>query len=124
MSTDFVYSNLAADPDWGELVDLFVQEMPDRIAALETHAQNRDWEQLHRMAHQLKGSAGSYGFETITPYAARLASAAKNGQQEDAILSSLNELLCHCRLMRSGVPQTESSGFGQTPRIAPRFTII
>ena len=39
MPTAFVYSHLAADPNLGELVEMFVQEMPDRINALETEAQ-------------------------------------------------------------------------------------
>jgi HPt (histidine-containing phosphotransfer) domain-containing protein len=107
MSESFVYSRLAADPDLGELVEMFVQEMPDRIGALEAPARSRDWEQLTRTAHQLKGAAGSYGFDAITPYAARLESAARDGRQEEAILASLDELLDLCRRMRSGVPPTE-----------------
>jgi HPt (histidine-containing phosphotransfer) domain-containing protein len=86
-----VYSRLAADPVLGELVDLFIQEMPDRISALETLARLQDWNQLARIAHQLKGAAGSYGFDHITLYAARLEAAARDGQ-EDAILSALTEL--------------------------------
>jgi len=119
MNTTFAYSSLAADPDLGELVEMFVQEMPDRINALETQAQSRNWEQLTRTAHQLKGAAGSYGFHEITPFAARLESAAREGRQEEEILSSLDELLDLCRRVRSGVPRTKdehcSSGWNETP---------
>ena len=38
-----VYSRLAADPVLGELVELFVQEMPGRIHAFEALARRRDW---------------------------------------------------------------------------------
>ncbi len=107
MNAPFVYSSLAADPDLGELVDLFVQEMPGRISALETQARSGDWQQLGRTAHQIKGAAGSYGFHVITPYAVRLESAARNGSPEEKILSSLDELLYLCRRMRSGVPPRE-----------------
>ena len=107
MNTIFVYSSLAADPDLGELVEMFVQEMPDRINALETQMRSRNWDQLTRTAHQLKGAAGSYGFEAITPYAARLESAARDAQREDRILAALEELLDLCRRMRSGMPPTE-----------------
>ena len=106
MPSPFIYSQMATDPDLGELVDLFVQEMPDRINALETHARSRDWQQLTRTAHQMKGAAGSYGFSEITPFAARLEAAARNGSQEEEILSTLNELLSLCRQVRAGVPQT------------------
>ena len=67
MNTVFVHSSLAADPDLCDLVDRFIQEMPDRINALESQARSRDWQQLSRTAHQLKGAAGSYGFAALTP---------------------------------------------------------
>ncbi|MEI8371490.1 MAG: response regulator [Planctomycetota bacterium] len=104
-----IYSQLASDPNLVDLVDIFVQDMPNRINALETQAQSRDWQQLTRTAHQIKGAAGSYGFGEITPYAARLEAAAKEGCQEQEILSTLDELLELCRCIRSGVPQTEAA---------------
>ena len=82
MSTAFVYSHLATDPMLGELVDLFVQEMSERINALEVQAKSRDWSQLARTAHQLKGAAGSYGFTVITPYAARVETAVRRASGE------------------------------------------
>jgi histidine phosphotransfer protein HptB len=115
MSESHVYSRLGGDPDLGELVALFVQEMPDRIGALESQARSRDWAQLTRTAHQLKGAAGSYGFHDITPFAARLEHAARDGGQEDQILASLDELLDLCRRMRAGTPQAEADD-----RTAPR----
>ena len=107
MPTAFVYSHLAADPNLGELVEMFVQEMPDRINALETEARSHNWQQLTRIAHQLKGAAGSYGFEAITPYAVQLEIAARDGRQDEEILSALEELLNLCRHMRPGVPPME-----------------
>jgi hypothetical protein len=66
MNTDVIYSSLGADPDLGELVEMFVQEMPDRVSALETQAQSRDWAQLTRTAHQLLcRSAESAGFCSV-----------------------------------------------------------
>ncbi len=102
VSTSPVYSFLAEDPMLGELVNWFVQEMPERVNALEVLARNRDWSQLTRTAHQLKGSAGSYGFTKITPYAARLEAAARDPEDEDAILLALNDLLGLCRRVRAG----------------------
>jgi histidine phosphotransfer protein HptB len=106
---EFIYSSLAADPDLRELVDTFVQEMPDRMSALQTQADTRNWEQLARTAHQLKGSAGSYGFHEITPCAARLEGAVRDGRQEGHILAAVNELLDLCRRARSGTPPTDQS---------------
>ncbi|MHB8970739.1 MAG: Hpt domain-containing protein [Pirellulaceae bacterium] len=109
MPPPFVYSQLATDPDLGELVDLFVQEMPDRINTLEAHAHGRDWTQLTRTAHQIKGAAGSYGFGEITPYAARLEAAAREALPEEEILAALHELLSLCRRVRSGTPQADET---------------
>jgi len=105
----FVYSHLAADPDLGELVDIFVQEMPDRIDALDAQAKSRDWSQLAETAHQIKGTAGCYGFEEITPCAARLEAAAREAEQEPQILAVLDELLSLCRRIRSGKPQADET---------------
>lgn len=51
MNTEILHSSLAADPYLGELVDLFVAEMPNRINALETQAKSGAWEKVHRTAH-------------------------------------------------------------------------
>jgi len=57
----------------GELVEMFVDEMPERIALLGEALASGDRESLERTAHQMKGSAGSYGFDQLTPYAAAVA---------------------------------------------------
>jgi CheY-like chemotaxis protein/HPt (histidine-containing phosphotransfer) domain-containing protein len=101
-ASDLLYSDLAADPDLCELVEMFVGEMPGRITTLETQARNRDWQQLNRTAHQLKGAAGSYGFGAITPFALRLENATKTDCQEEAILAALDDLLKLCRQVRAG----------------------
>ncbi len=109
MPAAFLYSNLATDPDVRDLVDVYVREIPERIKALDTQAKNRDWEQLARTAHQIKGSAGSYGFGEITPCAARLETAAREARQTEEILSALDDLLSLCRRIRNGTPAADES---------------
>src|SRR5664279_4620995 len=111
MNTNFIHSSLAADsdPELVELVEWFVQEMPGHINNLEDQARNRNWEQLARTAHQLKGAAGSYGFGILTHYAGQLELAAKHGRQEETILLALHELLQLCRLIHAGVSQPAAS---------------
>ena len=104
MNTEFVHSSFAGDPDLGELVDIFVDDMPGRIHALETQAEIGDWREVRRTAHQLKGSVGSYGFHAITPAAARLEEVLDEGRQEEEVLSALDELLSLCRRVRAGEP--------------------
>lgn len=111
MNTEFVYSSLAGDPDFSDLVERFVEKIPQRIGEMETHLQSRNWQLLARAAHQLKGASGSYGFETLTPYAEHLETAVKEGQPEDQILAAFNELQDFCHRIQVGVPQTKVPDF-------------
>ncbi len=100
-----VYSSFGDDPELGELVEMFVEEMPDRISNLSACFSDKDWEGLGRLAHQLKGSAGSYGFAQISPAAARVEQAARQDPDEENIRSSLEQLLALCGQVRAGTPQ-------------------
>ncbi len=99
-----VYSTLGDDPDLGELVEMYVDEMPERIAALEEAFQSSDQESLQRAAHQLKGAGQSYGFDPLTPLAAAVEYAARDKEPEENIRKVLDELLDVCSRVRAGVP--------------------
>jgi HPt (histidine-containing phosphotransfer) domain-containing protein len=99
-----LYSRLAGDPDLDEIVDLFIEEMPGRIASLVQQLQAADWEGLKRTAHQLKGAAGSYGFDAISPPAGAIESAICNGEPEQRIRQSVETLVGLCHRMRGGSP--------------------
>lgn len=98
------YSTLAGDPDLAELVELFVAEMPQRLAQLLTDFEQGNWELLGRTAHQLKGAAGSYGFHQLTPLAADLESAVRGGASIEHIQENLDQLSGMCRCLRAGLP--------------------
>jgi len=100
-----IYSTLANEPGFDELVDWYVSEIPERIALLENAFANRDWELLRRTAHQMKGAAGSYGFDPITPVAFALESAVKQQSPEEGIADALRDLVDLCRCIRAGTPQ-------------------
>ena len=112
LEANAVYSTLGADPDLGDLVALFVEEMPciTRCTTLELSFQEANRDELARAAHQLKGAAGSYGFHQLTNFAARLERAVreirKTTQNEQEILASLTELLTVCRKIRAGSPES------------------
>jgi HPt (histidine-containing phosphotransfer) domain-containing protein len=99
-----LYSTLGTDPELAELVELFVAEMPERLAQLMADYQAGEWEKLGRTAHQLKGAAGSYGFHQLTPYAARLETAARGGGSPEQILECLQELSNVSCGLRCGAP--------------------
>lgn len=96
------YSSLATDPDLHEIVEMFVEEMPGRIRDLQQQFATNDWDELARLAHQLKGAAGSYGFDQITPYAARLERSVRNGLPMNEIRSAHEDLCQACGRVRAG----------------------
>lgn len=100
-----IYSSFGNDPDLGELVQMFVAEMPDRIAVFEQTSARGDREGLRRAAHQMKGAAGSYGFDQLTSLAATLESALLADEREEQVLNALRELIGLCRQVRSGAPE-------------------
>ena len=92
-----LHSTLGNDPDLREIVELFVEEMPDRVSRLLDRLNASDWEGLRRVAHQLKGAAGSYGFEPITLSAARAEDAIRASRPEEEIRKSIDELADLCQ---------------------------
>jgi HPt (histidine-containing phosphotransfer) domain-containing protein len=99
-----VFSALASDPDLRDLVELFARELPQRVEQIALAHDSGDWETLQRLAHQLKGAAGSYGFHQITPFAAGLEMAVKNGEPKQNIHRALAELIELCSRVRPGRP--------------------
>lgn len=102
-----LYSSLASDPDLREIVGMFVEEMPDRVATFLDEFNASNWEGLRRRVHQLKGAAGSYGFQAISQCAAQLESAIRQREPEEKIRDAVDELLGMCNRARGGVPPAE-----------------
>lgn len=98
-------STLSNDPDMRELIEMFVHDLPSRINAIAASAQADDLNRLRTYAHQLKGSAGGYGYEPISDAAARLEQAIK--AQDDApdlgpIRQEADALIAICRRAAQG----------------------
>jgi HPt (histidine-containing phosphotransfer) domain-containing protein len=102
VTTDPIYSKLGSDPELGELVEMFVSEMPDRIAAILARYDMGDFKELARLAHQIKGAAGSYGFNGLTPAAERLEVSAGKNEPADLIREAVDELIEMCGRLRCG----------------------
>lgn len=99
-----IYSTFGGDPDLADLVEMFVEAMPDRVASLRAAYANADAETLTRIAHQLKGALGSYGFGELVPMAAALEQAACEGDSMNSIEPSMLLLIEHYESIRPGVP--------------------
>lgn len=99
-----IYSSLAGDPLLADLVAEFVSEMPIRIARITRQFAAQDWPGLNRTAHQLKGAAGSYGFEEIAPYAHRIELLLAGDVDTKAVSEAVRELVVRCQRLTAGAP--------------------
>jgi signal transduction histidine kinase/CheY-like chemotaxis protein/HPt (histidine-containing phosphotransfer) domain-containing protein len=95
-------SEYADDPEMTELIELFLAELPEKVAAIQQSLAVNDSATLIILAHQLKGSAGGYGYPTITLSAKELEAGAKLGQdiekmrRDVGLLADLCEQACLC----------------------------
>jgi HPt (histidine-containing phosphotransfer) domain-containing protein len=103
-----LYSTLGGDPDLSDLVSLFVEEMPGRVANFLDLYNRCDWEELRRVAHQMKGAAGSYGFSPISPCAGKLEFAIRDKEPEEIIRQAVDELVNICNSACAGIPPNQS----------------
>ncbi len=76
---DAIRSSNEGDPDMVEIVREFASDLPNRVRRLEELLAQGDFEELERVAHQLKGAGGGYGFPQITEAAAVLELALRDG---------------------------------------------
>jgi HPt (histidine-containing phosphotransfer) domain-containing protein len=67
-----IKSELIDDPELADLLQEFVQMLPQRIDRLFEMLTLGDLDELRQLAHQLKGAAGGYGFPPITERASQL----------------------------------------------------
>ena len=100
-----LYSELHDDPDFAELVVAFTAGLPAKIARLEHAYTSGELRELDRLAHQLKGAAGGYGYPSISSAARDVEQHAKtrvtaNGTFDSGIdlAQAVTQLLAQCRL--------------------------
>lgn len=85
------------DPDLAELVHGFVDQLPERADAMERLLEREDLGGLLVEAHQLKGTAGAYGFPWISEAAAALESLVKAQEALDTVRLQVREVASLCR---------------------------
>jgi PAS domain S-box-containing protein len=100
-SDQAIHSAFRDDPDMAGIVAEFVGQLPQRLAEMRQAAGNNQWEVLQRLAHQLKGIGGSYGYACLTDAARELESHARPQDAEAAMLT-LNKLALLCEQVQAG----------------------
>jgi len=96
-----IVSQFADDPDLQEVIDEFVSGLDEFLRSIRHGLNHGDHELVRRVAHQLKGAGGSYGYPALTESARTLEDAAKAEDVEGATLA-LSELAAICKAARRG----------------------
>jgi HPt (histidine-containing phosphotransfer) domain-containing protein len=87
-------SEMADDPDFAPLIELYAASVEEKVAALRKAAEAlpEDREPVRALAHQIKGSAGGYGFPQVTAAAAETLVACREGE-DVAVRATLEALI-------------------------------
>ncbi len=89
-------SPLAADPDFAELIVLFVEELQEQMCELGSAVESLDHQAIHGLAHAIKGSAGGYGFDSVTDAARDLDELAKVNAEANQVNAAFEQLRGLC----------------------------
>jgi CheY-like chemotaxis protein len=100
-SDEAIPSAFRDDPDMADIIAEFVGLLPERLAEMRQAAGAGLWDVLRRLAHQMKGAGGSYGYACLTDAARELESHANQADVEGAMLA-LNHLARLCEKVRAG----------------------
>ncbi len=111
--TTVLLSEVADDPDMAELVDTYVASLGPKAALVaELYSEHRLGE-LARLAHQLKGASGGYGFPTISEAANKVELQATADPDLRQLALAVDELTGLCAQAVAGRPAdgaTEPAG--------------
>lgn len=90
-------SEYADDPDMAELIELFVGELPERVALLTDALAQGDMDLLAGAAHQIKGAGGGYGFPALTEAGRHLETAARESRDDlETVKARVEDLIDIC----------------------------
>ena len=92
-----IHSSLSSDPDMIQLLEEFVAHLGTRVDALRRALAEDNLDQMIRLAHQLRGASGGYGFDVIGEAAAALEDSLKTADRASDVEPELNELLHLCQ---------------------------
>ncbi|MCC6437748.1 MAG: response regulator [Acidimicrobiales bacterium] len=94
-------STYSGDPDMEPLIRDFVDELPVRLEEMEQALDRGDRDRIRRVAHQLRGAGGAYGFASVTDCGKTLEEAAGRADDLGPPLEALAALVRRITLARA-----------------------
>ena len=98
---DGIQSEFVGDPDMADVIEEFIARLPGTMTAMAESLERSGHEDLRRLAHQLKGAGGGYGYPSLTEQASKLEDATKAADVEAERLA-LNKLMALTRSVIAG----------------------
>ena len=89
-------SPLGDDPLLCLVLELFVEELPQRVQQLRTSFDKREWHALRRALQQLSAAARRHGFDQLLPHAAQVEARLTHRAPTPEVALALDELVAQC----------------------------
>ncbi|MCP5003551.1 MAG: Hpt domain-containing protein [Planctomycetes bacterium] len=100
--SEVIYSEFAEDSDLVDIIEEFAVGLADDVAAMRKVLDSGNHVGLTRLAHQMKGAGGSYGYPMLTETAKVLEDAAKVADLK-VCASALDKLEALCVAVGRGM---------------------
>lgn len=98
MSDEPLYSEYLDDPEMGELIEDFVIGLTATVNQLRMAISQNDVELVKRIAHQMKGAGGGYGFPDLSQVGWELENAVNGeGSITSRVVARADEFISVCR---------------------------
>ena len=102
-------SEFANDPVIGPILNIFVDSLPDRLAKLKKALDTENLDEVKKISHQLRGSAGAFGFSQITLLSGLLEDAVASQKDWQEALGFAEKLFAAASKIRLSAPVTSTS---------------
>ncbi|MDP6542599.1 MAG: response regulator [Phycisphaerae bacterium] len=100
-SSEVIHSEWEDDPELADILNDFVESLPAKLAAMREALANNCYDEVRRIAHQLKGASGGYGYPGLTEASRGLENAA-HAQCRETTLLALVQLSTLCQAVDAG----------------------
>jgi two-component system, sensor histidine kinase LadS len=95
-------SQYASDPVIAELLSIYLDELQETADSIMAAFAESDLSEIQRLVHQVRGSAGAYGYPSITQLAGQIDDTIRIGAEFESIKPLTNELLGWCQAAIKG----------------------
>ncbi|MCH8069964.1 MAG: hypothetical protein IID16_11965 [Candidatus Marinimicrobia bacterium] len=83
------------DPEFQDLIRSYLDYLMDSLVTFKVNCVERNYSEIRKFAHNLKGSGGGYGFDDLTQLGNDISSAAmrKDANKLDSLMKELEDLI-------------------------------